>query len=650
MTTRLVEWVLEIKGSAADEAKRLATSIGDVSEAANKSGIGKLGNELDDLGKMIGKVPIPGFQQLGDVVGATGDSMSLLANPIGAFTIGIAGVTAAAAAGAAAIYQLVGSADEWLAELDEAGRADIITDAQRQAIRDANVAMDDLGTAAKITGVTLAGAFAEDVGTATLAMTGLVSQIGLAIQGLDESGVKDGAQSFARTMLKYMTFGTTELARSAFDGLVAAGEQAAAGDVSPEDLAALLGFEGASGDFADGGAGAHVKAFYDGLKDRRAEALRLARDDAREAERMTREAEKDAKEAAARSAAQFANGVSQLAAGATAPLGEASEQLDDLIGLVGDMQSGLMDAIAEEREWRAANPIVGAILDLRDVMQDTESTVADKANAATNVLGEVSGALSAGIPGVLAAAGPIGAMIAGIYELLINGADMIAGLRSQVMNLAQNYPSMISGIMDQITGTITDAPQVVEAVLSNIDDLVIALVEGLAKGTFALLKSPFEVIPAALRGLADAWRGLGDAFTGWWEQIKDFFSGLFQPLIDFFSGGDKSKKSGTNLADGRFFGHDISSNDQGWFGAFKSFDVGGAITKSGLAQVHAGELIGTPSQLSGILGRAPTGPMVQVSIGTVVGNEDEAMMRIAEGLRRQIGTYGRGASLDPLGG
>jgi hypothetical protein len=594
MASQTVEWILQLRGNAVAEAGRLAGALDDVKSKAEKTGIGKLGTDLDDLGKMIGKVPIPGLQGLGGALGGVGDSMVALANPMAAATVGIVGLTAAGVAAAVGIFELVSSADEWLARLEEAGIApDFIPPEQIAAIHDANDAIEELGLAANMTGTILAGKFATDVSSATSAVIGLVAGIG-DIAGLigGESGLfaKLGDAGPLVQMLALGPSGAALL--QTFEQLKARGDEfrgtvsGLASDLSDEEMAALLGVDNPS-------------------------AATVAPSSPRTT--TTRPSTKATTSAAA---------------------GPTAEELQAAL------EKGL-DKWMPTDEIRAGMQAIPELgIDLEKWAEETQRALT--LDGIQQGIDQWGSALQGGFTGVISMLGPQGAIAASIIELLPDLSNMLTSAMDQAIGFIQDLPTILEDLLsDGIPTLIENIPELVIGLAESIDDIIVAIVSSLDDILIALMMLPFEFVKAQLEMLKELGKMIGEAFLDAIKWIGEAIGNLFT--------GDKSKTTGTNLADGRFFGWDISKNDEGWFGALKKFDAGGVITRTGAAVVHEGEMIGRPSQLAAMFERGGGGPNVTIHVGTIIGDTDATVAELVRKIRSAMGPAGLGHSLTTMG-
>jgi hypothetical protein len=271
---------------------------------------------------------------------------------------------------------------------------------------------------------------------------------------------------------------------------------------------------------------------------------------------------------------------------------------------------------------------------------------ASAANAAATV-GNVVGALDGGMTGILSALGPAGAIAATIVDFLPRASEVLTGVMDQAMSFVADLPQMLQSLLSEglptVIGNIDD---LVIGIIGSLDDIVIAIVGSLDDLLLAVVRLPIELVEGLIGMLGDIGEMILNAFVGAfgavWEAIKEFFSGLFK--------GDKTKTTGTNLLDGRFFGADLSPLDGGggMFGgltaAFKGVGDKGATQGGGdMARSQA-------DQMSRVLGRGGAVPGVTLNVGTIVGNTEEAARQLTDIMRRQQGAYGIGTSLEPMGG
>jgi hypothetical protein len=629
----VIQWFFEIKGNADKEAERLAESIEKVRIAADKTPTTKLGGEIDELGKMLQKVPIPGFQALGGAMGGAGDTMAALANPIsgtvvalGGMAVGAAAVTAAVGLTATAIFELVIQANDWLDALEEAGVApDFVTPEQVAAIRDASVALETLGTASETTGIALAGSFAADVTSAIEATTGFMRNLGLIAEMVGGSGgLLDLMLELGPAVALAIGPQGAALLKT-FENLRDIGrEYRNEVEATTDTMAEMLGFA-AKGDFDTAR-----------VTDQAAEASKRAAEARRAEAAATAQAAKDMRDLiAAMDEGMRMRGAFEAKAAADAKA--LTEGLETAMPTDGVMAALQAIDVPTSAEIDASMARVEASL--------TAEIKQANMDGAMSAVSNIAGALQGGLGGILTALGPAGAIAATVIELLPQLSTLIDDAVEQAFGFVRDLPGILETLLSEtLPDLLVDLPDLVSEIVGSIDEIVLAIVAAAPELILAVATLPlrimvefYKAIPDMVRGFID---GFGQMLRDMWEAVKEFFSNLFR--------GDKSKTTGTNILDGRLFGLDISPDDQGWFGAFKGDGGGGSSRR--LTQDTGDLARSQSSQMSQVLQRGGNAQTVNVQIGTVVGNNEEAMRQIADGLRRQLGSYGIGTSLDPVGG
>lgn len=693
MSRKVIEWVFEVKGTAAADAERLADSIDHVRTSAKDAD-----RSLDDIkrgsaavfGGMVGDV-----EDVGRGLMALGGSAGVAAAGVAGTGLAIGALAVGAFKGAEAIHSLIEGSDaliERLAEIDGAAgispEATAALDRYRQASLGAEVASAELQVQVA---ALAAEAFEPAMAGLSAFLRGLLELLPAAESVTAEI---EAMQLVARVAMGVMTLGASEAVRYGLglDEVTAAAREAnavfldqaaaleevargmeAASAFADIQTAAMVAMTGASGaqvrlaqemeeidrvtaeyvatlDTADAAERALAEAAYQSAEIRKGQlaatqAEAEAKAAAAEASRLSAAAMREESAATAQAAKDMAWLVSLLDEGVrmrTSFTEHAQSQADAV-------RSSLDAALPTEglaEAFAAIDAPTNAQIDAR-ISQAEKTLKSDIASATADKVAGMGDALQGGLTGILSALGPYGSIAATIIEILPQASELLGAVMDQALGFVSDLPQMLDTLLSEgIPTFIGNIDDLVLGIVDSLDEIVVAIVGSLDDLLIAVVKLPIELIRGLLGMLADLGTVIMDAllgaFASLWDTIKEFFRTIFS--------GDKTKKTGTNLADGRFFGADISPNDEGWFGAFKSFDVGGVITKTGMAQVHAGEMIGTPEKLAQAMGRNPGAGQVVVNVGTVVGNTDEAVRQIAEGLRRQLGGFGSGASIDPYGG
>lgn len=185
MASQNIDYILNLKGNAAQSFRDLGKAADRAFEAIDRteSKAAAAGGKLASLGGVIGGIPVPGFEKLGHVVTAAGDSIEALANPVSAGIVLFAGYGAAVAGVSAAVISLVGNADEWLKQLQEIKAAgNLLDDNQTEDLMQANKTLDETWTQLKRVGVVLAAELAPAVNFAAEGMLGFLGTLERVIQ------------------------------------------------------------------------------------------------------------------------------------------------------------------------------------------------------------------------------------------------------------------------------------------------------------------------------------------------------------------------------------------------------------------------------------------------------------------------------------
>ena len=301
-------------------------------------------------------------------------------------------------------------------------------------------------------------------------------------------------------------------------------------------------------------------------------------------------------------------------------------------------------------------------LDQQQIAADTaaiEIAAAEKVKAAklagvsgtiTNAAGAVSGGVS-GVMGVVSQSGPVGAIIAAVFQLVqgIEGGLLdamhqevmgfithLGGLGAQIgdfikESITEGIPALVKAIPELITGIVDALPEI----LSTLTDVDFWM--GVAESIGASFGSiTGTIIDLLIRGIpqmaAKFIETLLDPKT--WEAIAkgivEAFADMWRSIFDTFKGGDKKDKNN----------HDKSGGSKALVG---SFDTGSDyIQRDGLAMVHQGEIVIPRHGIaqSAAMEKMGGGRSVVVNLNGVVASDMAALARQIRDAVRQGESFG----------
>ena len=241
-----------------------------------------------------------------------------------------------------------------------------------------------------------------------------------------------------------------------------------------------------------------------------------------------------------------------------------------------------------------------------------------------------------------ASGGMIMGLVKGAVELATNMGDKLQEGKAWLMGL---LPGIGEGIEKALT-------KVLPTLLSKLPKLI----AGALNLPFVILRAVVNAIPAMIQGIAAAFL---KAIT----RLLEFFKGGSDKNI---LTGDKEKWLGTSFKKGEFSllgffnnddrGDDTQQSRRARNNRNRARDIGsrmtgGYIDRTGSYLLHAGERVTPPTgsstsaAMSAMRGGGRQGGGT-VNIGTVIGMDVRELVRL---IRRELDSYGSGASLTPRG-
>ncbi len=207
----------KLDGITAGEAKKMVIALEKQMKAAEaaskKAAKGSAGGWKDSLAK-IGKSA--GFGDLIEKFGAMGSGAEGLAASAGVASGAIAGIAVAGVAAAVGVYKLTRAGRDALDALDAIGQGDLVTDAQRDQVEEANAALDAMGIAAQALTVSIASQLGPAVTDLATDLASFELFLKKVIDGFDTGALS--IESFG-DILKVGALQPLRLAIDALDGL-----------------------------------------------------------------------------------------------------------------------------------------------------------------------------------------------------------------------------------------------------------------------------------------------------------------------------------------------------------------------------------------------------------------------------------------------
>lgn len=411
-----------------DDAERSARRADKALDRLGKVGIAQFGDDLERFGGMMDI-----FGDAGTATTRLGDSIQLLADPLGAavgLTVAWGVALVSTVAGAVA---LVGASDDLIQRLDTVGRTEVITDDQRAQLEAARGAITSVGDAWAEVGLILAAEFGPAVEAGADLAIGATLRVAEAVEWLA------GKADVLTIALNVLTGGAVGQASMALDllGVDIAG---------PGGLVESLQEEGRA--YAESATQARKSA----------EATKSAARAHVDAARQIRDA----------SEIVFGSGLGSgfsseeiLPAGMKADLAAFAEATDRMnVGLEGLLSPVERANAAYEAHIAQIQADVQATGDLATGMillnaAFEQRAQAEKAARTAAMLGSVegvAGVLGGNVGGVLAGLGPGGSLLGMAIEL---GPDTIGILDEQLETIGDNLlklPETLAGLLAKLIG------------------------------------------------------------------------------------------------------------------------------------------------------------------------------------------------------
>lgn len=483
----------------------------------------------------------------------------------------------------------------------------------------------------------------------------------------------------------------TEKLKAANEVLAAHKQALAEALQGSEQIAEMKRAEGESADFLRKRTEAEAEA-----RKRAAEAARIQADAARYATERLREAAAVGQEAAR---AQDAYKSAQAGLKAFADLSATqSQKINDLaqekIAKALELYAITQDQVALEKALAGIEADRGKALTAASETPTAAPAAAGESNGQAVAAG-ISGGPQAGI-NALAAAGPVGAIIAALANMVVGLEDTIKGFSDFHMQFSETIgklPEIIFSHLEETLASSTQAaiemiPNFVNSLAESLPGLLESIVEGLPEVFGTLIQSLMVELPEAVFKLVDALvqslpkfvlgligaiiNAIPQIVGAWIDQmitgtvrivdaIVKMFTQIFQDILGTGEGEGKTFNQG-GIFDQIFTGKKEAANGTegpglfqkgGWFdNAGKdvakwvgSFDTGSdMITKTGFAMVHQGERIvnstGTSSGVTGSMASSSGGGGIHVYMppGLIIGTAEETAREVGRSAGRGIGS------------
>lgn len=243
--------------------------------------------------------------------------------------------------------------------------------------------------------------------------------------------------------------------------------------------------------------------------------------------------------------------------------------------------------------------------------------------------------MEGGLEGVVTSAAGGGAGILGPIGITL-------GLFNALVDELFNLPNMINGTLDNALRVFLDLPELVFDLAGLVVPRIIRAIPEMISGFIliapAVVWEFVKAAPIIFSSIFEALFQLPEEFV---RQLKDAFK--FEELLNILRGFREMWGGLTpgGLLKEAFTGEQAARKEASFLGMkLPSFDTGGMVARTGLAQVHAGERV---------LNRQETRNYNNgVGVINIYGATD--LRRLSEQVQRSTGRYGIGLSLNPYVG
>jgi len=580
-------------GHLKEDAEDAADALDDLARAADKAkrrtestkaAAGDLGGELASLGGMIGGIPIPGFEGLGRAVTAAGDTMEAMTIGTGPLIIALGGTVAAIGATSAAIVGMVLKSKEWLATLEEANKAGGLVTEDERA-------------------AIMAASLAVD------SMTVSLQQLGVEMSGEFASSVVGfldtltGAIEKTRELWK-----ATEGLRRAYMSI--ANVYARLPHMTPGGLiAGVLG--GGAGDLqAKGEAARHANTTSttaDLMRMLTGQDAPTGFDDAIVTGDVW-DTKKGGKAGKAAKVEEFGSAFAEQVLLANKGYKTALDQIAGNVIETGETFKagavGWIDAVALMTDATADN-----------VLADKAERRAKLSAGFGTGLGIAGGAVSGGAAGMLGAIpGMAGAGAAmGIIQAIGKNPQKFANSLAREIS---NFPQLLADVIGKgVPSIITNIPDIIVALVKSFPELVSAIV----------LELPMALAKAIVAALAEPLKGLKKTFRNRGKGPGNFIN---------------------RTTRGIFGKHDTIFNRGGTY-AFGKDGPPVNRSSSGPDATSEADMAQTRDRTNRRTGGGSSGS-VTMQVGTLIGNDEAAILDLTRRIQRAVSRGGSNASLTPL--
>lgn len=590
MAGGIVEWLLRVKddnassnvttlGNAADDAAKKTTKLGDAHEEAAKKA-GKFGEASSKARGALDALD----PRLGSIAGGANDAADAfeVLSSAGLSATAVMGPIAVVAGALAAVYLVLAADAAAAAEKVDAAAAAAKTWAD--TAKPLKITLDDLSDTLAVA----TGTMTETEKSTRDQTRTLEAQAG-AVRALMVAHVDETAENAKGTKL---TVDSAAAYKYAKEQLVIYDQRIA----DAKDNIVLLGAAKQRGIDADKAAAAAAKAAAEAAKKAAAEA------------KVEAEAKRVAAEAAAALAKQMAADEKEIRASQAQQAKDRKMEADFI-------------AVQDKAE-------IDAIMKKVEIEQDLAKARLDSAATAA---GMATGGPSA-VMGAVSSAGPWGAIIAAIVELVGNFADIGDEFNDFTLNFQESLSKLPETLGDNIGHWLETAIQSVDvganfiqSLADNLDNIISGILGSIGPLLASLLETAFIGLPQALLSLvatlftADFWIKIGESFV---QGFKDAFKGT------------KADTTGTEVSA-------IHSGTHSRGEAFVSYDTGtDYITSTGLKLMHEGERVintaGTSSGRTAMMMGGGSAPMVVLPPGLIIGTPETVAREVGRATSRGV--------------